>query len=60
MKSIIIEELPLEYKELYANKIYTDIIQEKIKYCDDTINGIIAYFIEKEEYEKCEKIKLSK
>ncbi len=57
MRNILIAELPNEYKELYANKIYTDIIQEKIKYDNITIDGVIDFFIETEEYEKCEKIK---
>ena len=57
MNNINLKELPNDYKKLYANKIYIDITHEKIKYDDTTINSVIDFFIEHEEYEKCEKLK---
>jgi len=57
MKNCNINELPEEYQELYANKIYSEVIQEKIKYDNQTMVSLIDYFIENEEYEKCKKLK---
>jgi len=57
MKSINLGEIPDDYKDLYANKIFLDIVREKLKYDDKTIKEVIDYFILNEEYEKCEKIK---
>ena len=56
MNNINFEELPEDYRELYANKLYTEMIQEKKKFNSETIESLKDIFIQNEEYEKCEKI----
>jgi len=53
MKHLVINELPLEYQDLYANKIYFEITKEKIIYDSETISMLLNYFIKNEDYDKC-------
>ena len=57
MKTLKITEIPEDYHDLYANKIYHEITQEKILYDKKTINEVIDIFAQSEEYEKCKKLK---
>jgi len=57
MKHVNINELPEDYRNLYANKIYFEIINEKISYDKKTIDDIVDYFITTEDYMKCKNLK---
>ena len=57
MKNISLNELPVDYKPIYAEKIYIEITHEKILYNENTIKELYDFYIGIEEYERCAKVK---
>jgi hypothetical protein len=56
MKEIYLEILPDDYKNLFANKLYNDVINNNEVFSSKTIKHTLNYFESIEEYEKCKQL----
>jgi len=55
-KEFNLQDLPVEYKELFANRLYNNLLDGSESYTKDSINTAIEYFSECEKYEFCKKL----